>query len=76
MFFFLSVEHFFGMRARGNLIRNASDLAEHLIEHHHVALVPGDAFGAPTHIRLSFAASMADLEKGVDRLLRGLQDFQ
>jgi aspartate aminotransferase len=76
MFFFLSVEHFFGMRARGNLIRNASDLAEHLIEHHHVALVPGDAFGAPGHIRLSFAASMADLEKGIDRLLRGLQEFQ
>jgi aspartate aminotransferase len=76
MFFFLSVERFFGMKARGNLIRNAPDLAEHLIEHHHVALVPGDAFGAPTHIRLSFAASMADLEKGVDRLLRGLQDFQ
>jgi aspartate/methionine/tyrosine aminotransferase len=76
MFFFLGVEHFFGKKARGILIRNASDLVEYMIEHHHVALVPGDAFGAPTHIRLSFAASMADLEKGVDRLLRGLQELQ
>ena len=76
MFFFPGVERCFGMRARGNLIRNASDLAEHLLEHHHVALVPGEAFGAPGHIRLSFAASMGDLEKGMDRLLRGLQEIQ
>jgi aspartate aminotransferase len=76
MFFFLSVEHFFGLKARGNLIRGDRDVVEHLLEHHHVALVPGDAFGAPGHIRLSFAASMADLEKGMDRLLRGLQEIQ
>jgi aspartate aminotransferase len=76
MFFFLGVEHLFGMKARGTLIRNASDIAEHLLEHHHLALVPGDAFGAPDHLRLSFAASMTDLEKGIDRLLRGLQEIQ
>jgi aspartate aminotransferase len=76
MFFFLSVGHFFGLKARGNLIRNSTDVVEHLLEHHHVALVPGDAFGAPGHVRLSFAASMADLEKGMDRLLRGTQEFQ
>ena len=76
MFFFLSVEHCIGKKARGKLIRGAADVVEHLMEHHHVALVPGDAFGAPGYVRLSFAASMADLEKGMDRLLRGMQEFQ
>jgi aspartate aminotransferase len=76
MFFFLSVEHCFGMKARGKPIRSAADVVEHLLEHHHLALVPGDAFGAPGYVRLSFAASTADLEKGLDRLLRGLQEIQ
>lgn len=76
MFFFLSVKHCFGMKARGKPIRSAADVVEHLLEHHHLALVPGDAFGAPGYVRLSFAASTADLEKGLDRLLRGLQEFQ
>jgi aspartate aminotransferase len=76
MFFFLSVEHCFGMKARGKPIRSAADVVEHLLEHHHLALVPGDAFGAPGYVRLSFAASTEDLEKGLDRLLRGLQEFQ
>jgi len=76
MFYFLGVEHWFGKGAHDRVIRDAADLAAHLLEHHHVAVVPGDAFGAPGYIRLSFAASMAELEKGMDRLLRGLQELQ
>ena len=76
MFFFIGVEHLYGKKARGTLLRNCSDVAEHLLEHHHVALVPGDAFGAPGHIRMSFAASMGDLEKGLDRFIRGLEEIQ
>jgi len=44
------------------------DLAEVILEKAHVALVPGVAFGAPGHLRLSYAASMEELEKGADRL--------
>ena len=76
MFFFLDVKRFLGNTARGAALAGSADVAAYLLEHHHVALVPGDAFGAPSHVRLSFAASMADLEKGVDRLLRGLQEIQ
>jgi aspartate aminotransferase len=76
MFFFLDVKRFLGKTARGAALEGSAGLAAYLLEHHHVALVPGDAFGAPSHVRLSFAASMADLEKGVDRLLRGLQEIQ
>jgi len=40
----------------------------YLIEKANVALVPGDAFGAPTGIRISYAASMETLTKALDRL--------
>ena len=43
-------------------------LAELLIEKAGVAAVPGSAFGAPGHMRLSFATSMANLEKAVSRI--------
>jgi len=43
-------------------------LAEYLIEKAGVALVPGTAFGAPGYVRLSFATSMENLEKALDRL--------
>lgn len=44
------------------------DLAELLIEKVDLALVPGSAFGAPGHMRLSYAASMETLEKAIERL--------
>jgi aspartate aminotransferase len=52
----------------------ADDLAlsEFLLERAEVAIVPGSAFGAPGHIRLSIATSMANLEKAIDRIERCL----
>ncbi|MDH5189759.1 MAG: pyridoxal phosphate-dependent aminotransferase [Gammaproteobacteria bacterium] len=46
-------------------------LAEALIEHAGVALVPGSAFGAPGHLRLSYATSTENLHAALQRL----QDF-
>ena len=48
-------------------VRSDLDLAERLIEHG-VAPVPGSAFGAPGHLRLSFATSDANLERAVQRI--------
>ena len=42
--------------------------AEFLIEKAGVAVVPGSGFGAPGHIRLSFACSMETLEKALERI--------
>lgn len=44
------------------------DLAELLIEKVDLALVPGSAFGAPGHMRLSYAAGMETLKKAIERL--------
>ena len=43
-------------------------LAMRLLEETRVALVPGEGFGAPGYLRLSFARPMAELEDGVQRI--------
>jgi aspartate aminotransferase len=47
-------------------------LAKALIEERHLAVVPGSAFGAPGHLRLSFAASEDALREGLARLASAL----
>ena len=44
------------------------DFASEFLDEAGVALVPGTAFGAPGHVRLSFAASMSTLEVALERL--------
>jgi aspartate aminotransferase len=53
----------------GDRIPTAVDLAEMLIEEAGIAVVPGESFGAPGYIRLSYALSDEDLERGVSRML-------
>jgi aspartate aminotransferase len=49
--------------------------AEFLL-HHGVALVPGSGFGAPDHVRLSFAVNLATLEEALRRIERALKTAQ
>ncbi len=58
------------MAAQG--CRDDGEFAELLLERAGVAVVPGGPFGAPGHIRLSFACSMQTLEKALDRMRRML----
>jgi aspartate aminotransferase len=53
-------------------LRDDVDLAEWLLEHAGVGLVPGSAFGAPGHLRLSFAASMDVLQSCIEKIARAL----
>ncbi|MHC4958311.1 MAG: pyridoxal phosphate-dependent aminotransferase [Planctomycetota bacterium] len=50
--------------------RTPLEFAEGLLEQAKVALVPGEAFGAESNIRLSYACAEADIEEGCDRLAR------
>lgn len=58
--------------ARLDGIEDDLGLSEYLIEKAGVAVVPGSAFGADGHIRLSIATSMANLEKAVSRMQAAL----
>ena len=46
------------------------EFSKYLLEKAQVAVIPGSAFGAPGHIRISFATSMELLEKAMDRIKR------
>ena len=51
-----------------NGIKDATQLAEKLLDEAHVALVPGPAFGTEPHVRISYATSMEMIDEGVRRL--------
>jgi aspartate aminotransferase len=51
-----------------NGIGNSLQFAEKLLAEEFVAVVPGEAFGTTDHVRISYATSMAELERGLDRL--------
>jgi aspartate/glutamate/aspartate-prephenate aminotransferase len=53
-------------------VEDVDAMARYLVEKANVALVPGDAFGAPTCIRVSYAASMETLEKALNRIADAL----
>ena len=49
-------------------IRNSLDFADRLLKEELVAVVPGEAFGTAHHIRISYATSMHELDRGLARL--------
>ncbi len=65
---FPSFEGVIGRTLAGRPITSTMDLAEVLLDEAKVAIVPGEAFGAPGYARLSFALADADLEEGVARI--------
>ena len=53
-----------------NGIQTPMQFSERLLAEAHVAVVPGEAFGTDHHIRISYATSLLELERGLDRLHR------
>jgi aspartate aminotransferase len=48
--------------------RDSMEITRGLLEREHVAVVPGDAFGAPGHMRISYATSMERINEGLRRI--------
>ncbi len=51
-------------------IRTPLEFADRLLKEANVAVVPGEAFGTNDHVRISYATSMKELERGLDRIHR------
>ena len=51
-----------------NGINSAMQFSERLLSEAHVAVVPGEAFGTSQHVRMSYATSMTELARGLDRI--------
>ncbi len=62
----------FGRHLAGRQINSAFDLADALLEVAKVAVVPGDAFGGPGCLRISYALGDDDLTEGLDRIKQAL----
>ena len=69
---FPDVSAFFGKEIKGYKIENAADFSMFLLAEANVATVTGDAFGAPTCIRISYAASEAQLREAIKRIKQAL----
>ncbi|MBL7471714.1 pyridoxal phosphate-dependent aminotransferase [Robertkochia sediminum] len=65
---FPDISDFFGKTIKGKTINNATDLSMLLLEEAHVATVTGEAFGNPNCIRISYAASEAELKEAIKRI--------
>ena len=65
---FPNVRGLFGKKIGKRLLKSGQDVAEALLETARVAVVPGEAFGSPDHIRISFSCSMERIEEGMRRI--------
>ena len=71
-YIFPDISFYFGKSSASSTINNSDDLAEHLLTDANVATVSGAAFGNPSCIRLSFAASDEQLLEAVSRMANSL----
>jgi len=67
-YIFPSIRGLLGKTFGGKVMKDSADIAEYLLKEHYVATVPGDAFGAPENLRLSYAASIEELAEAVNRM--------
>jgi aspartate aminotransferase len=65
---FPDISAFFGKTIKGKTIKDANDFSMLLLEEANVATVTGEAFGAPNCVRLSYAASVAQLQEAIKRI--------
>jgi aspartate aminotransferase len=72
---FPNISRWIGRERNGVRISDAVSFASLLLEQAHVAVVPGNDSGFPTHVRLSFATSMEQIDKGLDRIERFLREL-
>jgi aspartate aminotransferase len=72
---FPKVSGIFGVMVDKDLqINTADELAAYLLRAAKVAVVPGEGFGAPEHLRFSYANSMENIKEGINRILRVLPE--
>ncbi|MDB5357122.1 MAG: aspartate aminotransferase [Phycisphaerales bacterium] len=75
-YLFPDVSNLLGKSYNGQRLENVDALAEMLLEHAHIAVVPGSAFGSDRHVRISYAIPIEEITTGLkslDAFVRALQ---
>jgi aspartate aminotransferase len=71
-YLFPDISHYLGHTFNGQTIQDAGALCDYLLNEAHVALVAGDAFGAPGCLRMSYATGEDRIKEAMDRIERAL----
>jgi aspartate/methionine/tyrosine aminotransferase len=71
-----SVKGLLGRSVRGATIESSAHLSGMILDEAEVAVVPGEAFGTPGYVRLSYATSDSDITEGVGRMAALLAEVQ
>ncbi len=72
---FPKIDAYFGKSFKGQKIRSSTDLCLYLLNEGHIATVPGEAFGEPTGLRISFATSDDKIIEAIKRLKASLANL-
>ena len=72
---FPNFEKYLGKEGNGKLLKDTFDISEYILESAKVVTVPGDGFGAPGHIRFSYATDSKTIKEGVDRVAVALKNI-
>ena len=75
-YFFPDLSRFYGCQFNGKEITNSNDMCSYILNEGHVALVPGEAFGNDSCVRISYAASTEDLKKALSQVTQALNKLR
>jgi aspartate aminotransferase len=65
---FPNVKGLLGKRGPSGVLKTPNDVANYLLHEAKLAVVPGEPFGSLEHLRLSYATSMTNITRGLERL--------
>lgn len=74
-YMFVDMSEVLTMKYKGETVGTVDALASHLINDYMTAVIPCGDFGCPNHIRLSYAISLEQIEKGLDRIEAYLKEL-
>ena len=69
---FPNIKDVLGKRGPSGVLKTPNDMAQYLLHEAKIAVVPGEPFGSQEHLRLSYAASMTNITRGLERLEQAL----
>lgn len=72
---FPNIQVYVGRRWKGKPLADASAVADYLLDQAHIAVVPGEAFGTPGHLRFSYALGMEAIQEGMRRCADALKNL-
>jgi aspartate aminotransferase len=74
-YIFPNFSYYYGRKTGDRVLKNSLDLADYLLDKAQTAVVPGAAFGEDGCLRFSYATSLEQIEKGMDRIEQALREL-